>query len=77
MAIVTDLEKVDPKGRVDVLVYRGLRYVAQQIEEKHKVKGIWDALQPIVNNAVVSTVSGIPIPSEAQAILSIIQANMM
>ncbi len=77
MAIVTDLEKVDPKGRVDVLVYRGLKFVAQQVEQKHNIKGIWDALKPTVNNAVVSAVSDIPIPSEMQAILSIIQANMM
>jgi hypothetical protein len=73
--IVTDLETVDPKGRLDVLIYRGAQWFAEQMEQKHGLAGIWDNAKPIVNQIVVEGVSGIEIPAELKMILGIVQAN--
>lgn len=70
-----DFEAVDPSGRVDVLLYRGAKLLAQHIEQNNNVKGVWDALRPYVSGAIESNISPLPIPSEIQAILSIIQVN--
>lgn len=75
--IVTDLEKVPPAGRCDVLVYRGAEKVVKLLEEKYKINGVWDALAPHVNTAVVKAMSGFEIPVEAKILLSILQANMV
>jgi hypothetical protein len=73
--IVTDLETVDPRGRVDVLAYRGVEQLAKLIEEKNGLSGIWDAVRPHINSVVVKHVSGIEIPTEAKILLAILQAN--
>ena len=74
--IVTDLEKVDPRGRCDVLLYRGLEKVTKKLEEKYGIKGVWDTLQPHINSAVVKGLAGFEIPIEATILLGILQANM-
>jgi hypothetical protein len=71
----TDLETVNPGGRVDVLAYRGVEKLARYIEEKNGLSGIWDAVKPHVNSAVVNHISGVEIPTEAKILLSILQAN--
>jgi hypothetical protein len=71
----TDLETVNPGGRVDVLAYRGVEKLARYIEEKNGLSGIWDAVRPHVNSAVVQHISGVEIPMEAKILLSILQAN--
>jgi hypothetical protein len=73
--IVTDLETVNPVGRLDVLVYKGVEKLAKFIEEKNGLVGIWDVVKPHVNSTVVSNVSGIEIPVEAKILLGILQAN--
>ncbi len=73
--IVTDLETVNPQGRLDVVAYRGVELLAKFIEEKHGLAGVWDAVKPHVNKAVVEHVSGIEIPTEAKVLLAILQAN--
>ena len=75
MLTPVDLESVDPAGRVDVLAYRGVEKLAKFIEEKHQLKGIWDAVRPHVNKMVNEHVSGIEIPGEAKLLLAILQAN--
>ena len=73
--IVTDLETVNPQGRLDVLTYRGVEKLAKYIEEKNGLTGIWDIVKPHVNKAIVDNVSGIEIPTEAKILLAILQAN--
>lgn len=73
--IVTDLETVNPQGRVDVLAFKGLEKLARLIEEKQGLAGIWDAVKPHVNKLVVEHVSGVEIPTEAKVLLAILQAN--
>ena len=75
MMIVTDLEKVNPQGRVDVLAYRGVEKLARHIEEKNGLAGIWDAIKPHVNEAIVRHVGNVDIPVEGKILLSILQAN--
>lgn len=75
MIVKTDLETVNPNGRLDVLAYRGVEKLAKHIEESHGLQGIWDAIKPHVNQAVVNHVSGIDIPTEAKVLLAILQAN--
>jgi 2-C-methyl-D-erythritol 4-phosphate cytidylyltransferase len=71
----TDLSVVDPTQRLDVLVFRGVEKLARFIEEKNGITGVWDAVRPHINSAVVKHVSGIEIPTEAKILLSILQAN--
>ena len=73
--IGTDLETVSPVGRLDVLTYRGVEKLARFIEEKNGITGVWDAVKPHINSAVIKHVSGIEIPTEAKILLSILQAN--
>ena len=73
--IVTDLETVNPVGRLDVLAYKGVERLAKFIEEKNGLVGIWDVVKPHVNSAVINNVSGIEIPVEAKILLGILQAN--
>jgi hypothetical protein len=73
--MITDLETVDPKGRIDVLVYRGAEQFLKGLEAQHGLSGIWDNAKPIVNQMVNKGISGIEIPAEVKMILGIIQAN--
>lgn len=71
-----DLATVEPKGRVDVLAYKGVEWLTRYMESQHGVAGLWDALKPEVNKMIVANVSGIEIPVELKIILSVIQSNM-
>ena len=73
--IVTDLEKVPAAGRCDVLVYRGAEKLTKHLEEKFQVQGVWDALKPHINSAVVKGMGGFEMPIEATILLAILQAN--
>lgn len=73
--IVTDLETVDGRGRLDVLCYRGAEYILRQVEQSHGLAGIWENAKPLVNQAIVQGISGIEIPVELKMILGIVQAN--
>lgn len=73
--ITTDLESVNPSGRLDVLAYKGLEKLARHIETQNGLAGIWEAVKPHVNKIVVENVSGIEIPTEAKILLAILQAN--
>ncbi len=73
--MITDLETVNPQGRLDVVAYRGVQKLANMIEANHGLSGIWDAIQPHVNKLVVENVSGLEIPTEAKVLLAILQAN--
>jgi hypothetical protein len=71
-----DLESVDPRGRVDVVAYRGAELLAKKAEEKYGLKGIWDILKPHANVLATRYLSGIDIPLEAQILISLLQANV-
>lgn len=73
--ITTDLETVNPQGRLDVMIYRGAQLLIESLEQQHGLAGIWENARPIVNNAVVSGISGIEIPAELKMLLGIVQAN--
>lgn len=70
-----DLEQVNPKGRFDVLVYRGVQAFLETLEKNHGIAGIWDNAKPLINEVVTNHVSGFEIPREAKMILGIMQAN--
>lgn len=72
---MTDLETVNPQGRFDVVVYRGLQWLANHLEQQHGLSGIWDNAKPLANEIVSKHVSGIEIPAELKLILGIIQSN--
>jgi hypothetical protein len=71
----TDLEKVDPRGRVDVLAFRGAEHLVRKAESHYGLQGLWDALKPHINTLAVKHISGVEIPTEAKVLLSILQAN--
>jgi hypothetical protein len=73
--MITDLDNVDLKGRVDVLAYRGIELIVKRFEKEKGLSGIWDNLKPHVNNIVNRHVTGIEIPSELKVLLGIMQAN--
>ena len=73
--LVTDLETVNPQGRVDVLAYRGVQKLAQHIEQQTGLQGIWDIVKPHVNKVIVENVGKVEIPIEAKILLAILQAN--
>lgn len=75
MIAKTDLETVNPSGRLDVLAYKGVRELAKHIEEKNGLSGIWDAVKPHVNDAIVRHIGQIDIPTEGKILLAILQAN--
>jgi hypothetical protein len=71
-----DLSTVEPKGRVDVLAFKGAEWLVKKLEAQNGVVGVWDAIKPHVNQIVVNTITGMDIPYEVGIILSVIQANM-
>ena len=73
--VVTDLENVNPSGRLDVVAYRGIEHATRYIEKQVGLNGIWDAIKPHVNDAVVRGLDGFEIPNEAKVLLKIIQSN--
>lgn len=75
MIVKTDLETVNPSGRVDVLAYRSVQKLAEHIEKTNGIVGIWDAVKPHVNDVIVNNISGMDIPTEARVLLAILQAN--
>jgi len=76
MAIIkASLKDADPYGRVDVAIYKMLEKVARTIEAKQGLQGIWDNIEPHVEQLVRKNVSGIELPSELKALVKIIQAN--
>ena len=62
--MTVDLESVSPVGRLDVLVYRGAEYFAKQLEAQYGLSGIWNNLQPHVNQAIGGALVGVEIPTE-------------
>lgn len=76
MIVPVDLNTVDPRGRVDVLAYRGLEWYVKQLEQANNIAGVWDAISPQVNDIVVNTLTDLEIPSGLGIILRVIQANM-
>ena len=75
MITKTDLETVNPSGRVDVLAYRGVQKLAEHIEKSNGLAGIWDAVKPHVNDMIVRHVGNIEVPTEGKILLAILQAN--
>lgn len=72
---ISDLEAVDPLGRLDVLLYRGLGLLVQAAETKYGVNGVWDATKIHANKAIAKHIGNINVPVEGQILLSILQAN--
>lgn len=73
--MLVDLETVDPRGRVDVLAYRGAEYLVNKIEAKYGISGVWDNVKPVVNGVVSKHLSDWEIPGELKILLGILQAN--
>ena len=73
--IVDDLENVNPSGRVDVLAYRGLEQLTNQLSEQHGLSGIWDIIKPHVGTIVTQSLGDIELPTAAKVLLQIVQAN--
>lgn len=69
------LKDADPYGRVDVAIYRLLEGFAKTLETKHGLRGIWDNVEPHVEQLVRKNISGIELPSELKTLVKIIQAN--
>jgi hypothetical protein len=76
MMIKTDLEKVNPAGRVDVLAYRGVEKLAKHLESQHGLEGIWDILKPSINKAIGNSGLGsLDIGVEGKILLALLQAK--
>lgn len=71
-----DLDSVDPKGRLDVLIYKGLGMLVETLEQQQQVSGIWDNIKPHVGNVIASQMQGVEIPTEVRVLLGILQSNM-
>ena len=74
--LTTDLETVNPQGRLDVLAYRTAEQIARYLETQYGLIGIWDNVKGHIGELVTKNVSGLEIPVEAKLILGIIQANI-
>lgn len=72
---ITDLEKANPQGRIDVLAYRGAEQIVKHYETQYGISGIWDAVKPHVHHAVVKNITGANIPPELEVIFRILHAN--
>lgn len=64
-----DLTGVDPKGRLDVLAFRGLGLVAEHLEKQIGANGLWNSLKPVAQGFVQANVPNTEIPPEAQLLL--------
>jgi hypothetical protein len=73
--MITNLEEVDPRGRVDVLAYRAVQKGTELVEQHYGLQGIWNAIKPHVNGLVSEHITGMEIPAAAVVLLSILQAN--
>lgn len=71
-----DLSATDPKGRLDVVAYRGVELLAKKLEAHYGMSGIWDAISPHVNDTLVDSFRGLELPKEANILLQILQSNM-
>ena len=74
--MIVDLETVDPKGRVDVLAFRGAEWITKHLEATYGLAGIWDNIKPHVNLAVSQGLGSLELPTEVKIIMGILQANM-
>lgn len=70
-----DLESVDPKGRLDVLLYKLAGHFVGHLESKNGVSGVWDNIKPMVSNVLQDHVTPIELPQEARILFGILQAN--
>lgn len=71
-----DLRNVaNPKGRVDVMAYKLAERLTNHLQDTHGYKGIWDNIEPHVQDLVKKGFSGIKIPGEVKALINILGAN--
>jgi hypothetical protein len=70
--LVEDLEKVDPRGRLDVMGFRLAEHFTRMLEGQYGVSGIWENLKPHVNEVISKNLGKIELPVEAKIILGII-----
>lgn len=73
---IEDLRNIpNPKGRVDVMAYRLAERFTNHIQETHGLKGIWDNIEPHVQDLVKKGFSGIEIPTEIKSLMNILVDN--
>lgn len=70
-----DFDTIDPKGRLDVLIYNLARHGIGMLEQSNNVTGIWDNLKPAIGNIIGEYVTPIELPNEAKILFGILQAN--
>ncbi len=75
MITKTDLEAVNPSGRIDVLAYRGVKHLVTQLETNHGLSGIWDAIKPHVNDIAAKHIGAVDVPTEAKILLAILMSE--
>lgn len=74
--IIEDLRNIpNPKGRVDVMAYRLAERFTNHLQDKHGLVGIWDNIEPHVQDLVRKGFSGVEIPGEIKGLLNILVDN--
>lgn len=72
---MNDLEKVDPRGNLAVLIYKGLELLAKGAESKYGISGIWDATGPHINKLVAKHLGDYELSVPEQIMIEILRAN--
>lgn len=65
------LAKESVEGRLDVLCYKLAERITTSLEEKYRVKGLWDEIEGYVGGGIVEHIGGerMEIPSGTKALL--------
>jgi len=66
---------VNPRGRVDVMAYRLAERFTNNLQEQHGFKGVWDNIEPHVQELVRRGFSGLEIPGELKSLVNILMDN--
>lgn len=71
-----DLRTVtDAKGRVDVMAYRLAERFVNSFADSHGVQGVWNNIEPHVQDLIRSGLAGVEVPGEVKAIMGILVDN--
>ncbi len=74
MSSKEDLSKVDPSGRLDVLVYRLGQRLIEGLEKKQGLQGIWQNAEPHIQD-LIKEYMPVSLPKEVTSLLKVIELN--
>ena len=71
----TSLKDVDPKGRIDVALYRLAERGVRHYENNSGISGLWDMLEKDVSKILQKGLAGVNVPPELKVIAELLRGK--